>query len=86
MQKSAIFDIIKNLIIKRLGVDTRLVTPKAKFIHDLGLDSLDYAELIMEFETTFDINIPDEDTEGIVFVSDAVDYVHQKLSAKSSKP
>jgi acyl carrier protein len=62
-------------IVDKLGVDENEVTPTASFTNDLGADSLDTVELIMEFEKEFNISIPDEDAEKIGTVGDAVSYI-----------
>ncbi len=66
---------VKAIIVDQLGVDENEVTPTASFTHDLGADSLDTVELIMEFEKEFNISIPDEDAEKIGTVGDAVSYI-----------
>ena len=66
---------VKALIVDKLGVDEKQVTDKASFTTDLGADSLDTVELIMEFEKEFGINIPDDKAEGIQTVGDAVAYI-----------
>ena len=66
---------VKKIIIDKLGVDDSEVTTEASFTNDLGADSLDTVELIMEFEKEFDISIPDEEAEKIGTVGQAVDYV-----------
>ncbi len=63
------------IVIDKLGVEQSKVTENAKFIDDLGADSLDTVELIMEFEDEFSIEIPDEDAETILSVKEAVDYI-----------
>ncbi len=77
----AILDDVQKIIVERLGVNEKEVTPKAHFIDDLGADSLDTVELIMAFEDTFNIEIPDEDAEKITTVGQAVQYLEQKLTA-----
>jgi acyl carrier protein len=72
---------IKAIIVEKLGVDEADVTREASFTNDLGADSLDTVELIMEFEKEFDMTIPDEDAEQIATVGDAVDYVEEKKAA-----
>ncbi len=74
---SVIEERIKGIIIKQLAVDKEFVTSQATFINDLGADSLDTVELIMEFEDAFKINIPDEDAEKMQTVGDAVDYIEE---------
>ncbi|WP_092437851.1 acyl carrier protein [Williamwhitmania taraxaci] len=66
---------VKAIIVDKLGVDENEVTPTASFTNDLGADSLDTVELIMEFEKEFNISIPDEDAEKIGAVGDAVSYI-----------
>ena len=67
---------IVEIVIDKLGVDSNKVTPEAKFIDDLGADSLDTVELIMQFEEEFGIEIPDEDAEKILSVNQALDYIN----------
>ena len=71
---------VKAIIVEQLGVEENDVAPAAKFIEDLGADSLDTVELVMAFEEEFDIEIPDEDAEKITTVQNAIDYAntHQK--------
>lgn len=71
---------VKAIIVDKLGVDEAEVTTEANFTNDLGADSLDTVELIMEFEKEFDISIPDEDAENIATVGSAVDYLKEKIS------
>ena len=71
---------VKEIIINKLGVEAGQITPEASFTNDLGADSLDTVELVMEFEKAFNLQIPDEDAEKITTVGDAVRY----LSGKSS--
>ncbi|MCK4606665.1 MAG: acyl carrier protein [candidate division Zixibacteria bacterium] len=66
---------VKELIIEQLGVEPAQVTDGAKFVEDLGADSLDTVELVMALEEEFAIEIPDEDAEKIVAVGDAVGYI-----------
>ena len=72
---------IKEIIVEKLGVDMADINRDASFTNDLGADSLDTVELIMEFEKEFDMTIPDEDAEQIGTVGDAVDYVEGKKAA-----
>jgi acyl carrier protein len=69
---------VKSIIVDKLGVDESEVTADANFTNDLGADSLDTVELIMEFEKEFDLSIPDEDAENIATVGDAVKYIQGK--------
>lgn len=70
------------LLIDKLSVSKEDIKPEAKFTEDLGADSLDMVELIMEFESEFNLTIPDEDTETIHTVGDAEGYLIQKISEK----
>ena len=72
---SEIEERVKSIIVDKLGVSETEVTPEATFQQDLGADSLDTVELIMEFEKEFDIQIPDEKAETIQTVQDAVSYI-----------
>ena len=69
---------LKQIIVDKLGVDEAAVVPTAKFVEDLGADSLDLVEFIMELESAFEIEIPDKDSESIKTVADALAYVEQK--------
>lgn len=66
---------VKAIIVDKLGVDESEVTPEATFTNDLGADSLDTVELIMELEKEFNITIPDDQAEKITTVGDAISYV-----------
>ena len=66
---------VKNIIVEKLGVEEAEVTPEASFTNDLGADSLDTVELIMEFEKEFNIAIPDDQAEKIATVGDAISYI-----------
>jgi acyl carrier protein len=68
---------VKEIIVEQLGVEEADVTPQAKFIEDLGADSLDTVELVMAFEEEFDLEIPDEDAEKITTVGDAISYIKE---------
>ena len=68
---------VKEIICEQLGVEEDEVNPNAKFIEDLGADSLDTVELVMAFEEEFDLEIPDEDAEKIVTVGDAINYIKE---------
>jgi acyl carrier protein len=71
---------VKEIIVNKLGVDDGQITPQASFTNDLGADSLDTVELVMEFEKAFNLQIPDEDAEKIATVGDAVRYITSKTS------
>ena len=74
---------VKKIIVERLGVDPAEVKEEASFQNDLGADSLDIVELIMEFEKVFDIEIPDDDaSDSITTVGDAIKYIEDKVNAK----
>jgi acyl carrier protein len=73
---------VKQIIVDELGVDENEVTPNARFIDDLGADSLDTVELVMRFEEEFGIEIPDEDAEKIQSVRDAYNYIDQHKKDK----
>ena len=72
---SEIAEKVKQIIIDKLGVDGSEVTNEASFTNDLGADSLDTVELIMEFEKEFDVSIPDEQAENIQTVGQAIEYL-----------
>jgi acyl carrier protein len=72
---------ITAILIDKLGINESEITPDASFVKDLGIDSLDYAELVMEFEQTFDIKIPDDDAEKMQTIGQAVAYIESKLKA-----
>jgi acyl carrier protein len=69
---------VKEIIMNKLGVEASQVTHEASFTNDLGADSLDTVELVMEFEKAFNLQIPDEDAEKIGTVGDAVKYLSAK--------
>jgi len=71
------FNKIKEVIIDKLGVDESTISEESHFVNDLGADSLDTVELIMEFEEEFGIEIPDEDAEKITTVSSATKYIDE---------
>ena len=73
-------DKVKNIVVDKLGVEESRVVPEANFLDDLGADSLDIVELIMEFEEEFDIEIPDEDADTITTVGAALDYIDKHTS------
>jgi acyl carrier protein len=69
---------VREIIVSKLGVDEAQITPEASFTNDLGADSLDTVELVMEFEKAFNVQIPDEDAEKISTVGDAINYLKGK--------
>ena len=71
---------VKEIIMDKLGVEDSQITPEASFTNDLGADSLDIVELVMGFESEFDISIPDEDAEKIGTVGDATSYLKEKVA------
>lgn len=77
---SNIKDKVTEIIVEKLGVNESEVTPEASFTGDLGADSLDTVELIMEFEKEFDIKIPDDDATEITTVQQALDYLGKAKS------
>ena len=72
---------VKEIIIDKLGVEESQITPEASFTNDLGADSLDIVELVMGFESAFNVSIPDEDAEKIGTVGDATKYLKEKLES-----
>lgn len=75
---------IKKIIVEQLNVEEEQVTPTAHFVEDLGADSLDNVEMVMAFETEFEIEIPDEDTEKITNMQEAVAYVQKRAMETAS--
>lgn len=75
---SSVADKVKKIVVEQLGVSEEQVTPEAKFIEDLGADSLDQVELVMALEEEFGSDIPDEDAEKLQTVGDAIKYVESK--------
>ncbi|KQR41205.1 acyl carrier protein [Deinococcus sp. Leaf326] len=74
----ATFDDVKDVIVEKLGVDADKVVPEARFVEDLGADSLETVELIMGLEDKFGVTIPDEEAESIRTVQAAIDYIESK--------
>ena len=72
---------ITQILVEKIGIAPTEATEDANFIKDLGIDSLDYAEIVMEFEQTFNIRIPDSDAERLQTVGQAVEYIDEKLQA-----
>jgi acyl carrier protein len=77
----AVVEKVKEIVADELSVDAGIVTPQARFVEDLGADSLDVVELVMRFEEEFEIEIPDEDAEKITTVGEAVTYIEKKAEA-----
>ena len=75
---SEIADKVKKIVVEQLSVNEDQVTPEAKFIEDLGADSLDQVELVMALEEKFGAEIPDEDAEKLTTVGDAIKYIESK--------
>ena len=80
MSYDEIVNKVKGIIIDKLGVEPSEVTETASFTNDLGADSLDTVELLLEFERVFDIKIPDEETSTIATVKDAIDKVNENIN------
>ena len=78
---SDIFERVKKIVVDQLGVEESKVTMESNFIDDLGADSLDTVELVMELETEFDIEIPDEAANTILTVEAAVNYINEQKAA-----
>ncbi|MCR4391326.1 MAG: acyl carrier protein [Candidatus Acetothermia bacterium] len=81
---SEIADRVREIIAEQLMVDVEEVTDEASFVNDLGADSLDTVELIMEFEDEFGIEIPDEDADGIQTVGEAIAYIESRVQEKEN--
>ncbi len=77
---ASILERVQSIIVDKLGVEAREVTPEASFANDLGADSLDTVELIMEFEKEFKITIPDQDAQKISTVGDVIKYLEARVS------
>ena len=75
---SAVADKVKKIVVENLSVSEDQVTPEARFIEDLGADSLDLVELVMAFEEEFGSDIPDEDAEKLTTVGDAIKYIEDR--------
>lgn len=73
-----VFERVKKIVVEKLGVDADKVVPDASFVDDLGADSLDTVEIVMDFEGEFGCEIPDEVAEKIVTVRDAVDFLSEQ--------
>lgn len=75
------FERVRKVIVQQLDVAEEEVVPSAKFVEDLGADSLDVVELVMGLEEEFELEIPDEDAEKIVSVQQAIDYIDEKTKS-----
>ena len=82
MSEKSIEEKVKEIIVEQLSVNPEQVTPDAKFIEDLGADSLDVVELVMAFEEQFSVEVPDEDAEKLTSVSDVIKYIEEKQESK----
>jgi acyl carrier protein len=80
MAEKSIEEKVKDIIVEQLGVNPEQVTSQAKFIEDLGADSLDTVELVMAFEEEFNVEVPDEEAEKLQTVGDVVKYIEDKGS------
>lgn len=78
MADKSLEDRVKEIIVEQLGVNAEQVVPEAKFIEDLGADSLDTVELVMAFEEEFGVEVPDEDAEKLQTVSNVTEYLRDK--------
>lgn len=74
---------VAEILVKKLGLSESEITEDANFTKDLGIDSLDYAELTMEFESAFDIRIPDSDASQLATIVQAVNYIKKKVADKN---
>lgn len=81
MATTEVQDRVIDIVAEQLGVDKDKVTPDTSFVNDLGADSLDTVELVMELEEEFDINIPDEEAEKIQTVGQAIEFIERAKSA-----
>jgi len=78
MSDKSIEDRVKEIIVDQLGVNADQVTAEAKFVEDLGADSLDTVELVMAFEEEFEIEVPDEEAEKLQSVGDVISYINSQ--------
>lgn len=78
MAEKTVEEKVKDIIVEQLGVNAEQVTPAARFIEDLGADSLDTVELVMAFEEEFGAEIPDEQAEKLLSVGDVINYIKEK--------
>ncbi len=80
MSDKSIEERVKDIIVDQLGVSADQVTPEAKFVEDLGADSLDTVELVMALEEEFDVEVPDDEAEKLQAVKDVVSFISSKVS------
>lgn len=85
MGKNEVFKKIKEIVVEQLEVKESEVVPEAKFVDDLGADSLDIIEMIMSVEDTFEIEIPDEDAEMLITIEDVINYIVQGKNSLRGK-
>lgn len=81
MADATIEEKVTSIIVEQLAVQEDQVTPEAKFVEDLGADSLDVVELVMAFEDEFDITVPDEDSEKLLSVANVIDYIKNQVES-----
>ncbi len=79
MAEKSLEERVKEIIVEQLGVNPEQVTPEARFIEDLGADSLDTVELVMAFEEEFGVEVPDEDAEKLQTVGNVLEYISEKI-------
>lgn len=79
---NSVSETITKILVDKLGIAETEVTEDANFIKDLGIDSLDYAELVLEFEQAFDIQIPDSDAERLQTIHQAINYIQEKVATR----
>ena len=84
MNKSEIENRVKKIVVEQLGVKNEEVTADASFVDDLGADSLDTVELVMALEEEFETEIPDEDAEKIITITDAVNYIMSHMGKEAN--
>jgi len=72
---------VSNILVNKIGLEKSEITPDASFTKDLGIDSLDYAELVMEFEQAFDIKINDTDTKDLNTIGEFISFIESRLKA-----
>ncbi|MCS6820742.1 MAG: acyl carrier protein [Microscillaceae bacterium] len=85
IEKTDIEKTVKDILISKLNIHESEITPEVHFVKDLGLDSLDYIEIIMEFEQAFDIRIPDTESASLVTFQKAIQYIENKLLETKNK-